>query len=379
MNNADRLQPGIFFRAGERPPPCFRLQLFNVAPDTRPRDLHAALGRLFDCLDELREGRTADLGALPDPEAALFADVCATLAIGRRLFDERHHDPPLSDRPRPAFLAYLDQRSEAFPTTPWHDDPPHNTGEADLALQLIGPHDGAVNCTLIEIWKRIADDALPLRPVATFSGFGRPDGRGWLDFYDGVSNLEGSQRRTAIEVLGDPLWMAGGTYMAFLRFRIDLARWRALTQPQQEALVGRDKRTGRPAGIDGDDPSAFIDPPETTNRGLEMSHIHRANQSRASPSAPGALRIFRQGYDFLDTLGPGGPELGLNFISFQSDLATLQHLLHLPEWLGDVNFGGPPGSPSFVTLADGGFYAVPPRGRPFAGADLFRSPIERKA
>ena len=76
--------------------------------------------------------------------------------------------------------------------------------------------------------------------------------------------------------------------------------------------------------------------------------------------------------------GPDGPELGVNFVSFQSDLQTLQHVLHLPGWLADVNFGGPaaprpgdPPSPRLISLLAGGLYAVPPRGRPFPGADLF--------
>lgn len=88
--------------------------------------------------------------------------------------------------------------------------------------------------------------------------------------------------------------------------------------------------------------------------------------------------MFRQGYEFLDGLGPDGPSLGLTFVSFQRDLSTVQHLLHLPGWLGDVNFGGRggrgPGEPpaiAFVSLVAGGLYAVPPRAGPFPGADVF--------
>jgi hypothetical protein len=68
----------------------------------------------------------------------------------------------------------------------------------------------------------------------------------------------------------------------------------------------------------------------------------------------------------------------MNFVSFQSDLQTLQHLMHLPGWLADANFGGPakpgagdPPSPRLIALVAGGLYAVPPRGRPFPGAGLF--------
>ena len=154
--------------------------------------------------------------------------------------------------------------------------------------------------------------------------------------------------------------------MAFLRLRVDLRVWRALDRGDQELVVGRDKltgarscgaarRRGRARPVAGPplprrrEPASALDPPQTGDPLLEASHVHRANQNRASPDAPAALRIFRQGYDFLDAIGPDGPELGLNFVSFQSDLQTLQHVMHLPGWLADVNFGGPaaprPGDP----------------------------------
>jgi deferrochelatase/peroxidase EfeB len=161
---------------------------------------------------------------------------------------------------------------------------------------------------------------------------------------------------------------------------VDLAAWRALDRGDQELAVGRDKLTGDPvvavrrgargrarpvAGADAD----RFDPPETGDPLLESSHVHRANQNRGSSDSPAALRIYRQGYDFLEGVGPDGPELGLNFVSFQSDLQTLQHLMHLPGWLGDANFGGA-APPALISLLAGGFYAVPPRARPFPGASL---------
>lgn len=193
--------------------------------------------------------------------------------------------------------------------------------------------------------------------------------------------------------------MNHGTYLAFLRIGIDLAGWRSLPRATQELLVGRDKLSGAalvgtsrardgtvlpiagPApdlGARPEDRTDWIDPPQTTDPLLEASHVHRANQNRASASAPGGLRMFRQGYDFLEDLGPSGPVAGLNFVSFQSDLQTFHHVLHVPGWLGDVAFGGPanpgagePAEPRFLEIRAGGLYAVPPRTDPFPGADLF--------
>ncbi len=347
-------------------------------------------------LAELPGGRVRDLTGQSPREAQAttqqFRDLDALLGLGRRLFDNDRHDPPLTRFPRPDYLAYLPE-GPMLASLPWAG--PDRPGEADVALQLTAGREAAVNCAVVEVWKLIVDEALSLSITASFSGYGRTDGRGWLDFHDGVSNLEAGDRLDAIEAPADPEWMQGGTYLAFLRLAVDLAAWRSLDRMRQELLVGRDKLSGlalraarRDAGgapcppaeqpsetVGGPD---WVDPPQTTDRLLEASHIHRANQSRASAAAPGAWRMFRQGYDFLETIGPEGPVAGLNFLSFQRDLSVVQHVLHLPSWLGEVNFGGLSGEASaeaaesrLLILHAGGFYAAPPRADPFPGAALF--------
>lgn len=80
--------------------------------------------------------------------------------------------------------------------------------------------------------------------------------------------------------------------------------------------------------------------------------------------------MFRQGYEFLHDLSFGDPKLGLNFVSFQRDLRSFQHVMNLPGWLGDSTFGG--SAPvTLLSLEAGGLYAVPPFAEPFPGADLF--------
>lgn len=395
MSTEHRLQPGIYFAAGQRPPPCWRVLLVDVTPGARPPDVSHALERLVRTLEDARDGVVRDLAGQPAEHAQATADQFAGLELllgfGPRLFDPEHHAPALTRACRPDFLAYLPETA-GLAALPWARDAA--SGEADIALQLTAEHQAGVDAAAVEVWKLIADEALPLVVSATFSGFGRPDGRGWLEFHDGVSNLEAHQRLAAIEAAPDPDWMAGGTYLAFLRLGVDLLAWRALDRARQELLVGRDKLSGLaiiatsrdedgtvvPVAAEPDSAPEVdrIDPPQTTDPILEASHIHRANQNRASPSAPGGWRMFRQGYDFLDGIGPHGPDVGLNFVSFQRDLSVLQQVLHLPGWLGEVNFGGPavpgpgePTDPGFVTLRAGGLYAVPPRSEPFPGAALF--------
>lgn len=400
----ERIQEGIYFRGQETAAPCYRLLLLNARPGASRVGIAEALEGVKRTLMGLRQGHVPERSGQSEAEVrraeTMFSSLDVLLAFGRRLFDERLHDPPLVEAPRPDHLVYLRSPEDAFPLLPWAEgDGESNLGEADIALQLTADSMAAVNCAAVEVWKLLVDEGLPLELGATFAGFQRPDGRGWLEFHDGVSNIESSQRLQALRAAGDPAWMGGGTYMAFLRFRVDLAAWRALSQAQQELLVGRDKLGGSPlveTVREGDEvvgvpawgveerPSKsekadFLDPPQTADPVLEASHLHRANQNRASPFAPAGLRMFRQGYDFLEDIGPTGPLLGLNFVSFQRNLAVLQHILHLPGWLGDVNFGGPtepkdgePPALEFLSLLAGGLYAVPPRDEPFPGAELFR-------
>lgn len=406
----DRLQPGIYFRPKERPRACWRLVLLDFESGVGANEARVAVAALAAMLRGLRAGSVRELLSQPsrDLEAtrATFEKLDWLWGYGRRFFDRDRHDPPLTTADRPEFLAYLPASGDPFPALPW-DDGADRTGEADLALQLTGESEAAVNRAAVEVWKLLEDERLPLRIAGWFDGFLRPDGRGWLEFHDGVSNIESSQRLKVLTAGGDPEWVAGGTYMAFLRCRVALAAWRSLPRPEQELIVGRDKPTGSPlvaterdasgravpvpAAALPADPSDeqladYHDPPQATDPLLEASHVHRANQNRSSPHAPAAWRIFRQGYDFLDSLGPDGPLLGLNFVSFQGNLAALQHILHLPGWLADVNFGGPaesgrgdPLSPQLITLLAGGLYAVPPVAEPFAGACLFSSGASRPA
>lgn len=395
---ADRFQKGISIGPRTRPLPCYRLLVLDADGHAGGFHVRAGLERVLAVLRQLARGHVRELEGQPRQHARAtkeqFGSLQAVIGYGRRLFD---HDPALTAARRPDFLSYLNRGNSAFPSLPWAPEAERRDAEGDFALQLTAANEAAVNCAAVEVWKAIADERLPLRARESFSGFGRHDGRGWLEFHDGVSNLPADQRAGALAAAGDPPWMEGGTYMAFLRLRIDLATWRARSRDEQEFAVGRDKLSGAAlvdVRHDGDEAPVPVaaaapdrkstpeeradwrDPPQSTLPLLEGSHIHRANQSRASPEAPGAFRIFRQGYDYLEAITTEGPRVGLNFVSFQRDLRIVQHLLHLPGWLGDSNFGGE--VPAFISLQAGGFYAVPRRRRPFPGADLFPTKARRR-
>src|SRR6185436_15347890 len=93
--------------------------------------------------------------------------------------------------------------------------PAGHGGEADLLLQLTGATQHAVARAAVEVAKLIAERALPLRAAGGYDGFLRDDGRSWIGFHDGVSNVEPSQRLAAVTCQGEPEWLRGGTTLAF--------------------------------------------------------------------------------------------------------------------------------------------------------------------
>ncbi len=400
------LQEGIYLAKGEPPPVALRILLLNVLPGTAPTDARVAIAKTMTMLRELQGGVARDLKPRPgeNPAAIPTGSFAALLGYGASFFDRERHDPRLTGLPRPHDLAALRRDGDPFPSLPWHGGtaPTGPGGEADLMLQLTASSEHAAARAAVEIWKLIEDERLPLSPAGTCSGFQRDDGRSWIGFHDGVTNVEPSQRLAAVECRGDPEWNRGGTYLAFLRIEIDLRGWRRIARSEQEAIVGRDKLSGcplasvertaaglrpRPVAVSPPDDSSdwherdvHFNPPETTDPLVEASHIHRASQARAAGGTPAGERIFRQGYEYLEEIDAAGPGLGLNFVSFQRDLERLLQILGLRGWLGDVNFGGPakpslgdPPSPALLSLRSGGFYAVPPRADPFPGAVLFAS------
>jgi len=393
------LQDGIYLSPATRPPHAFLFLTLDINADIDSVSARDAVQRVYVALTDIRAGVVRDLlatrqGETDQPiEAGTFDFL---LGYGASFFDSTRG---LTEAKRPARLTGLTRHREPFANLPWSSEASRG-GEGDLCVQLTGRDAHATSRAAVEVWKAIHDDQLPLAISGGFDGFARDDGRSWIGFHDGVSNIRPSQRLAAVACQGDPAWNQGGTYLAFLRCAVDLAAWRRLSRSAQELLVGRDKLTGCalegtaeddrellprayagcPAA--GDAPAAdrdkFRDPPESGDPVVEASHIHRANQNRSEPTTHAGHRIYRQGYEYLAGFGPHGPDLGLNFVSFQRDLEHLWQILGLPGWLGGVNFGGRPdrgpGEPEpieLLSLKAAGFYAVPPRQSPFPGASLF--------
>jgi deferrochelatase/peroxidase EfeB len=387
-----RLQEGIYFRRRQRPGRCFRLLLLNIHPGASRTQAKGSITKVWEGVQTLRNELVADLrpprlmapsGSTPDPPDPKLT---CLLGFGAALF-ERY--PELG---RPHDLVRIDRRAP-LGMLGWVDEPDRAIGEAHLALQLIAESELAVSRAVAETWMLIK--SLKLDVVALHGGFNREDRRSWLGFHDGIGNIEPDRRREAIETrVGplmpeDPPWMDGGTYMGFLRLAIDLEMWRGLSRQEQEICVGRDLENGCPvmridknskglldgcpashglSAVDYRDPPL---PPIDLDNLAQFSHVNRANLNRRrGPIADSDNRIFRQGYEFLECLPGGRLRLGVNFVSFQRKVSCLTTILTRDGWLGDANFGGKP-SPTLLRLIGGGYYAVPPAGGPFPGADIF--------
>jgi deferrochelatase/peroxidase EfeB len=108
---------------------------------------------------------------------------------------------------------------------------------------------------------------------------------------------------------------------------------------------------------------------------LKLSHVQRANHHRQDFENPESLRIYRQGYEFAESVqSTGVPRVGLNFVAFHDSPFRVTEMLTRTGWLGGVNFGGELStSATLIQVAAAGIYLIPATktGELFPGADIF--------
>jgi deferrochelatase/peroxidase EfeB len=295
----------------------------------------------------------------------------------------------------------------------------------DIVIQFIANSQLAVNRAIVETWKELRHDSLSKYPLIFskfFTGFQRDDGRSWLGFHDGVSNMRpGKERRNVIaihrennDLLPGDFWTENGTYMAFLRIEIDLDLWDSINRAKQELIIGREKLYGRPLiGVDKNNnpitskkfPTAlkvstfnkrfhdhpdYFKVPKISNelkskidinksfKALNESHIGRARHfDKINNKLVSSRRIYRQTFEFIEanSLDKKYIKVGLNFLSFQNDPARLLFILTDPNWMGNSSFGGDSQFKNIDNLfhvqACGIFY-IPRIEKPFPGSCIFK-------
>jgi deferrochelatase/peroxidase EfeB len=403
------LQEGIYHAPGARPGRAFAIFFLQAAPGADAATVGGALRRLWNVWRGLTRGTVADLPEHPVPANALtvligygqktFALAGARRTVPAALLTGSFRSPQPMGGGRVVVGSGLSYSSDVR----------QNPATEEIAVQVVAETQLAVNRVIVETWKVTHDHTDPATDVAAltmtafYQGFQRDDGRSWIDFHDGVSNLHSNERVGVITIkpVGDDGqdWLVGGTYLAFLRLSVDLPHWRGIDRDAQELLVGRDKLTGAPlstAGVGGPvtvagcpvagtteviEPGneAFHEPPDVTDPVVDLSHVQRANHHAKPASDATSLRIFRQGYEFLEPHGAApGFRAGLNFVSFQDTPDRVVRILRQPTWLGGTNFGGDPVADSaaaaaLLSVQAGGTYVVPPTDptEPYPGAGIF--------
>jgi deferrochelatase/peroxidase EfeB len=209
-------------------------------------------------------------------------------------------------------------------------------------------------------------------------------------------------------------WTKNGTYLAYLRIEIDIDLWNSIARKQQELIIGRDKLKGSPlVGVDKNGnpvsndacPSAYevkgfdtrfhehpdylreSELPKKIRAILDMqaspeilneSHIGRTRHiDKINSKYRVSRRIFRQGYEFLESPYDDPSKslrVGQNFISYQNDPSRLFFILTHPDWMGNTNFGGRTKNNrmnKLLSVLAAGVFFVPPMEKPFPGVSLF--------
>jgi len=405
-----KLQEGIYHAPGARPGKFFNILFLRASPGLNARQVGEAFGKLWQMYQDLKNGKLRDLPGQSLPAG----DLTVLVGYGANVFKL-----PDIQRQLPNHIKDFGAFRSPLPTgggplligsgLRYADDVKTNPATEEIAVQFIAETQLAVNRPVVETWKALqnmsdpATGAAPLLLTAFYGGFQRDDGRSWIDFHDGISNMKSSERSGAITIKPRPpeeQWIEGGTYLAFLRIAINLTVWQKLNRQQQELLVGRNKLTGCPlisldsegnpvtktgcpvtGSMDVLSPGneAFFEPDTVSETILQQSHVQRANHHLTPVSDRSSLRIFRQGYEFLEPLGSApGFLTGLNFVSFQDTPERLLRMLTQQTWLGSTNFGGDlknqlPGMDRFLSIRAAAIFLIPPvvDGELFPGASIF--------
>ncbi|MFY9620351.1 MAG: hypothetical protein WAQ99_11135 [Pyrinomonadaceae bacterium] len=399
------LQEGIFHESGTTPPPNFGIMFLRVSQGAPAADVGNCLASLWKVFEDLQEGKVRDLPGITVPPG----DLKLLIGYGPNCFKlpNVRHPLPQGLGPQNRFRSVGPgggNRLLLGGGLSYEEGLTRNPATEEIMVQFLGNTPLVVNRPMLETWKILRSNINPetgtplLQITAFYMGFHREDRRSWIDFHDGVSNpIKGDQRLSVVRIKETntsqaDAWTRGGSYMTFMRLPIDVELWNQLSREQQELLVGRDKLSGCPfqsavapfpvngcpipatAEVTDKGNEEFREPPDGVDEVIKKSHVQRANHHRQEFENPDSLRIYRQGYEFAESVQNGIPRVGLNFVAFHDTPSRVIEMLSLPDWLGGVNFGGEiSASSTLIRVAGAGIYLVPPLkdGQSFPGTDIF--------
>lgn len=410
--SAARLQEGIFYSDRVCPRTHFGVLFLRASHGAGGVQVRETLRALWKMWAGLKRGESPELPGYPAPHENLTL----TLGYGPRAFCLDGMRQPTPCELAQSFLFRSPMPAGGGLVLPgsglrYAPDVRVNLATEDFAVQFLADSPLAVERAIVESWAHLRERAdpatgvAPLQITSHFSGHVREDGRSWLGFHDGISNLQPGEERLRALVIkptnrAEDAWTVGGSYFAFFRFAVDIEAWRALDRKTQELIVGRDKLSGaaitsldaagNPVTASGcpmhgareilpSSATAEDEPPDVSEEVLRQSHAQRSNHHRRDIANRDSLRIYRQSFEALEAIDtPPGFRTAVNFTCYQDTPERLIRLLTQPGWMGRTNFGGDPDRPhpgmaSLMTTRAAGIYLIPPcaDGEAFPGAIAF--------
>lgn len=350
-----------------RPQSAALFVALDVVVGSRP-ELATTVAELTVRMRRLTSGWAPEVGdpLFPPPESGILgaslgpADLTITVGFGASLFADRFGLAGRSPRqltPMPS-----------FPNDRLVPDLSHG----DLLLQICATDEAScvhalrylmagTRGSLVVRWLIHGFQQRPGGDIETAGT--KATHRNLLGFKDGTANPAATDAALMDKLVwvgadqGEPDWAAGGSYVVIRPIRMFVERWDRTALGEQEAIIGRTKRTGAPLGAtrEEDDPAYGIDP-EGERIPLD-AHIRLANP-RTAATQPS--RILRRGYSYSRGFdGAGLLDQGLVFVCFQRDLergfATVQKRLvgePLNEYIQPIG-GGYFFAPRGTSPADG--------------------------
>jgi deferrochelatase/peroxidase EfeB len=276
------------------------------------------------------------------------------VSVGTSLFDERYG---LADR-KPTELVEMPFLSND------RLDPARSHG--DVLISIEADHEDTVQHALRQVMRATRRYLLLSWTLGGYSrGVGPVESetpRNLMGFKDGTANLDFTNAALMDRHVwvgrddAEPTWAAGGSYHAVRIIRMLVEFWDRTPLAEQEAIIGRVKKSGAPmGGTKETDLPDYTDDPDGDVTPLD-AHIRLANPRTLETADSLILRrgfSYSRGFD-----GAGRLDQGLAFVSFQRSLER--------GFLAVQNrLNGEPLEEYILPVGGGFFFALPgaPRGR----------------
>ncbi|NRI68911.1 deferrochelatase/peroxidase EfeB [Rhodococcus sp. MS16] len=262
------------------------------------------------------DGATGDGPYAPPSDTGEALDLVAsqltlTIGFGPSLFDDRFG---LADKKPAALLDLPHFRADNL-------DPARSGG--DIAIQACA-NDPQVAVHAIRNLARVAFGTASVKWSQL--GFGRTSStsttqqtpRNLFGFKDGTANIKAEDpallsEHVWVDGADDQEWMAGGSFLVARRIRMLIEQWDRTVLKEQEAVIGRSKRSGAPLGGKDEFDELDLDSKE----GHDFVIPEDAHVRLASSEELGGIQILRRGYNFTDgSDGLGHLDAGLFFVAY---------------------------------------------------------------